>query len=509
MTQSITKPNILFILTDQQRTDTLQAYGSKLCVAPNIDRLAREGVVFERAYCSNPLCMPSRAAMLTGRHSSVNGVRTNGCMPHSGQPLLPELLRGAGYRTAAFGKLHYHPMQKPYANQGLPEGYYPENVETTESAADLTQPYLGFETIKLATGHGEVCRGLHMRHLKSKHPEALAGAGPDAALQVPDRLLHKAQKIETYQTGVPVEHYTTTWITDQVVEYVEQTEEPFFIWCGFPDPHHPFTPPGKYWSMFDPDAMPLPVKKEGEWEDKPPHFHAFGNGSYKGMSTDGFLLGAKDYLEDRRVQLMKAAYCGMIALIDDSIGRILDTLRKRGLSDNTIIIFASDHGELLGDHGFILKGPMHYESLLRVPFIWHGPERFIRSGRRIGGLVSLLDLFPTLVELAGVAIPEGTQGRSLICQLEGTMDRGFERVLVEDDSDALGLRLRTMVTESWRITCYADKPYGEIYDLEKDPSEFVNIWNSIEPNKKIELLCMLLDLIMQSQSGLPPKLSHA
>ena len=157
------KPNFLFIITDQQRADTLGVYGSEVGATPNIDRLASNGVTFNRGYCNNPLCMPSRASILTGRYPSATGVRTNGVIARPDQPLMPELLSQAGYNTAAFGKVHYHPGM-PTDLQKITD-YWPENTDTIASGTDLTRPYLGFQTIALAFGHGDVARGLHSREL--------------------------------------------------------------------------------------------------------------------------------------------------------------------------------------------------------------------------------------------------------------------------------------------------------------------------------------------------------
>jgi len=495
------RPNFLFIITDQQRADTLSAYGSALGATPNLDRMAAEGVVFERGYCNNPLCMPSRASILTGRYPSSTGVRTNGCVARDGLPLLPQLLAEAGYHTGARGKIHYHPAG------GEAQGYWPENRLTAASDADLTRPYLGFESIALACGHGDVAPGLHSRWLQEKHPEIYARRGPQHALAVPDPWLLSADKLDTYKTAIPEEFYPTTWVVDRTGEMIEQIEEPFFAWCGINDPHHPFKPPGRYWDMFRPEDMPLPVRRRGELEDKPPHLRGFYEGDFKGLDSDGFLLGSR-HLTDRQLRLIRAAYYGMVAMIDDGVGRLLSALRARGVEENTVVIFVSDHGELLGDHGLILKGPIHYGGLLRVPIVLRCPK-LIPRGRRVAGLAGLIDLFPTILELAGVPVPEGTQGESLAAQITGRSLRAHDEVHVEDDCDRLGLRLRTLITEQWRCTWYAGKDYGEIYDLKQDPDEFENLWAACPDAVRSELFGRLLDATARNQDWLPPKTSHA
>jgi len=504
------QPNILFIITDQQRVDTVGAYGCGLGATPTVDRMAEQGIRFENAYCNNPLCMPSRASILTGRYPSVNGVRTNGCTAYPDQQLLPELLKSAGYNTAAFGKVHYHPGSSEEA-----DGYWPEHRGSVQSGIDLTQPYLGFDTIRLGLGHSEVLPGLHEQSLAEHHPDILDRSGTKNALTVPDELILNAQKIQTYQSAIPAEHYSTNWVADRTIEYLEQVEGPFFAWCGFGDPHHPFNPPGEYWDRFRPEDMPPPAIREGELEAMPPHFHAFHYGEYAGKDTDGFLLGSDPYLRDGRVGIIRAAYMGMVALIDDAVARILATLEARGLMENTIVFFLSDHGELLGDHDLILKGAFHYQPLINVPLIAYGPS-VLSGGRVVEGPVGLMDLNPTILELAGAAIPEGTQARSMQDQLTGGSDRGFDHALIEHDLDlptgevewSLGLRLRTMVTDRYRITHYAGESYGELFDLEADPNEHENLWDrDVETRKALQM--ELLDRVAQSQSCVPPKISHA
>ncbi len=495
------RPNFLFIITDQQRADTLGTYGGRLGATPNIDCMAAEGVVFERGYCNNPLCMPSRATVLTGRYPSSTGVRTNGCVAWPGQPLLPELLVEAGYHTGAFGKIHYHPAS------GEPQGYWPENRELIASDADLMRPYLGFQAVALACGGGGVPSGLYARQLRERFSEVYAKSGPRHALVAPDPWLREAQKIQTYKTAIPEELYQTTWVVDRTVEFIERTDGPFFAWCGINDPHHPFNPPGRYWDRFKPEDMPLPPRRRGELDDKPPHFRAFYDGRYEGYDTDGYLLGC-EHLTDDRLRLIKAAYYGMVAMIDDNVARILDALRAKGVEENTVVIFVSDHGEFLGDHGFVLKGPMHYEGVLRVPFILRCPA-LVPAGRRVEGLAGLIDLFPTILELAGAPIPDGTQGESLVPQVTGRSSRAHDEVYIENDVDRLGLRLRTIVTERWKCTWYAGEEYGEIYDLENDPDEFVNLWETCPADVKAALTSQLLDAMARNQDRLPPKVSHA
>ena len=502
MSDQAKRPNFLFIITDQQRADTLGAHGSTLGATPHLDRMASEGVTFERGYCNNPLCMPSRASIFTGRCPSSTGVRTNGCIAHEGLPILPMLLKEAGYHTGARGKIHYHPAG------GETDQYWPENRLMAASGADVTRPYLGFDTIALGCGHGDVAPGLHSRWLEQEHPEVYARRGPKGALEAPDPWLLNADKISTYKTAIPEELYPTSWVVDNTVEMLGKIAEPFFAWCGINDPHHPFKPPGRYWDMFKPEDMPLPPRCDGELDTKPPHIRAFYEGDYEGSMSDGFMQGCKN-VTDERLRLIMAAYYGMVAMIDDGVARMLDALRTRGIEQDTVVVFVSDHGELLGDHPPDPQGPdaLRGAPARAVPVALAGPL----PGRAPRGRPGRSDgpCSPRSSNWPGVTVPDGTQGRSLVEPLMGRSARAHEEVYIEDDVDLLGLRLRTLVTERWKCTTYAGEDYGEIYDLENDPNEFENLWDTAPAEVKRDLLGRLLDAVARHQDWLPAKTSHA
>jgi arylsulfatase A-like enzyme len=228
---------------------------------------------------------------------------------------------------------------------------------------------------------------------------------------------------------------------------------------------------------------------------------------YSDLKMDGYYLGDNPYLTDDAIRIIRAAYYGMVSMIDDGMTRILGALQSRGLDERTLVFFLTDHGELLGDHGLILKGPFHYQSSLRVPLLARGPG--LPSGHVVNGPVGLIDLFPTLLELAGASAPDGIQSESLVPQLTGTSSAGRDGVLIEQDVDVMDIRLRSMISDRWRITHYASQPYGELYDLESDPNEFENLWDRGDPKVKNELLAQLLDLMATNDDWLPPKVCHA
>jgi arylsulfatase A-like enzyme len=214
----------------------------------------------------------------------------------------------------------------------------------------------------------------------------------------------------------------------------------------------------------------------------------------------------------------------MVSLIDHHVGRVMDALDELDISDNTVVVFLSDHGDMMGDHGLLNKGPFHFEGLLRVPMIWRWPGRFRPAASP--ALVSLLDVPPTILELAGVAIPEGFTspeapqqppawpGRSLAGLLAGQADAVQDSVVIENDEDYLGLRLRTLVTQTHKITTYTGhrgpEPYGELFDLADDPHELHNLWDSpAHAALRRQLIEQLHHRLTETDIALPRRLGHA
>lgn len=256
--------------------------------------------------------------------------------------------------------------------------------------------------------------------------------------------------------------------------------------------------------------MPLPKRRAGELDDKPPLFRQYSEGLTVGANRhEGAGLDAPGALTDEQLQDIIRYTYGMITLVDDSVGRILQGLADLGLAEDTVVCFAADHGELLGDHGLMCKGPFHYEGLLRVPMIWRWPGRF--AARATDALAGLVDFAPTVLDLAGVPAPADVQGRSLGRLLRGDTEKHREGVLTEFQSSYRPwLNLKTWRTPHWKITYYAGQPYGELYDLRQDPDEFVNLYHS-PPHRPVRdaLLLRLLEELVGSESRTPPVECHA
>ncbi|HRU05989.1 MAG TPA: sulfatase-like hydrolase/transferase, partial [Candidatus Brocadiia bacterium] len=293
---------------------------------------------------------------------------------------------------------------------------------------------------------------------------------------------------------------------------------PFFLWLSIPDPHPPYTAPAPWCDMFRPEDMPAPARREGELDSLPPHYRRLYE---TGVPTAGRIAPTR--IADDARQRAAAMVCGMAAQFDAMAGRVMKRLEELGLGENTVTVFMSDHGQMLGDHWMFSMPPSHLDGSLRVPCIWRFPGRF-PAGRVCSGLASHLDFAPTVLDLAGVAIPEGPTppapeapgqrppwpGRSLRPMLTGEAESVQESVIAENDEDYLGLRLRTLITQDYHITLYAGERYGEMFDLRRDPRQLHNLWD--EPGAlglRNSLLAQLADRFAQTDSVLPRRMGHA
>ena len=248
---------------------------------------------------------------------------------------------------------------------------------------------------------------------------------------------------------------------------------------SFPDPHHPFTPPGRYWSMYRPQDMPLPPSfHHGDRPLARPVSWALAQ---RQSGTSDLAGQAAFAVDEREAREAMALSCGMIAMIDDAVGLVLARLAANGLADNTIVIFTTDHGDFLGDHRLLLKGPAHYQGITRVPFIWAEPGE--RRPRTSDALSGTLDIAATVLDRARIQPYNGIQGSSLLPAVNGQADAAKrDSIVVEDDQQraVLGFRspprMRTLITPRWRMTIARGDPCGELYDLRNDPQEMDNLF---------------------------------
>ena len=451
------KPNVLLITADQLRRDALGAFGNRVVRTPHLDGLATGGVVFDQHFAQNPVCMPSRWTIFTGRYPRCHGVRDNGVIYRDGEATLARVLKENGWRTGAFGKMHLSPQLLTRAH---------ENENWPRDGFGFTETHLTDDSK----------RGEYLADLERRDPSVHRYVLRQGEEKVREDLMSAAERSfqlapQLKENKVPPELHQSSWIADRVIDAIRAAEgKPFCYWCSFVDPHHPFDAPEPYASMYDPSTIPLPVRRENEMRDKPPHFDEMVRGLSPGNEKYELFR-----VTDAGWQALRANYYGMVSLIDASVGRILDALREAGVFDDTIVLFTSDHGELLGDHGLLFKGPFHYDSLIRVPLIARWGDA-IRGGSRIGGITQHTDIVPTLLACCGVPVPRGVQGRSLLPLVAGDEGAGYEHALVEHDCGDWGLRLATLRSRRWRFTWYGGRRPGELYDLAADPDEFQNLW---------------------------------
>ena len=363
------KPNIIWICTDQQRSDSLGCYGNPIVRTPNLDALAAAGTRFNRHITPMQICSPSRATMFTGLYPRNHELITNGMALDPEMPTLTGLLADAGYRTHSVGKQHLQPILAP-DEYNMPDS---RAFWRSDAADDWNGPYYGFQTLDLLIGESDTAAisGHYARWLKANAPGAAALLKVDQAPESPP-----ADLDEIWRSAIPSELHYNSWISDCASKFIKQADadNPFFLFVSYPDPHHPFAPPIEYADRYNPADMPLPRLDPGERERLPEYYETlfptdrgFRELYWAGLPDmeAGSMIDTAGVSDDSMRRAIAHTY-GMIEMIDDGVGRILKTLAQQGQSDNTIVLFTSDHGELLGTHGLLHKGPPSYRQLVEV-----------------------------------------------------------------------------------------------------------------------------------------------
>lgn len=482
------KKNILVFVTDQQRADHVGYAGNPTVKTPNLDKLAESSMIFDSAWVANPLCMPNRSSMITGRMPSAHGCIFNDRSLNWSTNTFVRGFRKAGYETALIGKSHLqHGMSRnsmlPF--RGEPSEFDPhqadwdtiENPELyLESEPEQPGDFYGFSHIELSIDHGASVTGHHLRW-------ALERGGKKEDLIVDqDNLVNGTDRSEhwsqIYRPPYPEELHSTNFVTEQTINYIEQTNakgDPWLVWCSFPDPHHPITPPGKWFDMYKPEDMPLPESRHDTLADAPKHLQMF---SKIHPSQQRNWVAPCGYGNDELLSQAIAGTYGAISFIDEGIGRILNQLDELGVRDDTIVVFTSDHGDMMGDHSLFVKGFMHYRGTLQVPLLIDVPGM---DAGRTPRLASSIDLAPTFLDLCDINAYNGIQGHSLKPVLEDGNTSVREAVLIEDDVPIttstltpIPARTRTIITEQYRYTRNS-KGEEQLFDLSADPDEMNDI----------------------------------
>ncbi|MGC9350292.1 MAG: sulfatase family protein [Anaerolineae bacterium] len=457
-----TRPNILFITTDEQRFDCLGAYGNPVIRTPNLDRIAAEGVRFDRGYVQNPMCMPSRMAMMTSRYCSEHGSNINcvGIPPHEQAHTFMHYLRDAGYTTAAVGKMHMMPKWGPFGFTYL---------DLVEGKSDDNNQYIDYLKAK----------GLNGRQREAKGEEGPFGTRTNPLL---------AEDTIDGFVGRRAKAWLELW----------EGDHPFFLWVSFSNPHFPFDPPEPYDTMYDPADVPAPVWREGEMDHKPTQRQLQQERGYDELTEDEF-------------RQIIAHYYGNVTLVDDQVGELLRVLEEKGLMDNTLIAFTSDHGDHLGDHRLLHKsGVTFYDVSVRVPYLVRYPDLF-PPGLVCEALVEAIDLPVTFLDVAGVDKPPTMQGHSLVGLAQGDIsdwrDDAFSEIDLRINPRMHGPKdpgsrdyVAMICTRRWKYVHFPNLGIGELYDLEEDPDELNNLfYDSAYADKVAEMRLRLLNRFMNNQ----------
>ncbi len=423
--------------------------------------------------------------MITGQYPRHHRLAMNGMALPDDVPVVTDTLAAAGYRTHGVGKQHLQPLLAPE------EFHMPDSRAfwTLPESTDWNGPYYGYQTVDLLLGESDTAQiaGHYATWLHENHPESKSLLQPSKASESPP-----ADLDEIWRSAMPVEYHYNTWITDRAVSFLEQAStesEPFFLFVSYPDPHHPFDPPATYADRYDQAAMPVPRPSEEERHHQLPYY---GELYPKGQGFRELYWMARTDLEagsmittnsigDDSLQLATAFTHAMIEMIDDQVGRLLQTINRIGISDTTIVMFTSDHGELLGDHGLLHKGPPPYRQLTEISFLMQGPG--IPSQTNIDHMTSHIDLAPTILDLAGISERNHNfDGISMIPLLtkQSTSLREYDFGEYHPTSRP-DVYNQTVRTDEWRLTLYPNTPeWGELFHLAEDPSEQINLYGECD-----------------------------
>jgi arylsulfatase A-like enzyme len=437
--------NLLLITNDQQRADCVGVAGNPIIRTPNMDRLARQGVMFQNNYVQCPQCVPSRSALHTGRYPHVNRTPGNQYRLPDTEETLASILNRYGYMTAAIG-------DEPFAPTNAMGGF---------------------------------------QRLYSSDPDYrafLSKSGWDSKAAEHRERLKKG--FQAHPAPWPEEMDETAFFAGRAVDFIrEYRDRPFFLHVNFRRPHHPFDPPPPFDRMYAGASFPASHRREGEMDGKPPlHRQSLEN-------TGGFDLRTMSAIDLERI---KSYYYGMISLNDKYIGRILETFAAEALSEQTVVVLTADHGEMLGDHGLLFKGGYFYEEVVRTPLILRAPGK-LPADRRIGGMTEAIDIMPTVLELLGIRPSGRVQGRSLLPLIEG---KGSGRPEVHSEFPMT----KMIRTADWKLVHYVRANHGELYNLREDPHELYNLYDDPAYAKaRGEMKSLLADWLIESEDpALPP-----
>jgi len=478
------RPNLLFIYTDEQAINTLAAYGNNQIHMPNLNRLAEQSTVFDQTYVTQSVCTPSRSTLLSGLYPHTNGCTENNIPLQSEIACLPEMVVEGEYATGHFGK--WHLGDELFAQHGFDEW------------VSIEEAYNSYFT---------------------------EGQDKEAVSSYHDFLIENGLKPENgsrFSRGeaarLPEEFGKPAFLAKESSRFLcEHKDEPFILYVNFLEPHMPFFGPRD--DQYDPENIPLPTNFDAELDDSQPLKARVFAHAYRQWGHSGLPLRTLE-----NWQRLIANYWGLCSLIDTHIGTILDTLEECGLTGNTIVVFTSDHGDMMGSHRLLAKCVM-FEEAVRVPLMIRLPGQ--KQGKRVKGPISQIDIVPTLLDFLDQPIPEHLQGESLRRLLEEDNASSERNVIIEwngynsgivgekkgnfqvqsrlegvvssdELEEAITDPVRTVISpDGWKLN-YSPRGEHELYNLSRDPGETENVFGWKE-NRSIE--DALAELILKWQKG--------
>jgi len=436
------KPNILLITVDQMRADCLSSAGHPVVRTPNLDGLAESGVMFRNAYSATPTCVPARAAIMTGMSQRSHGrVGYEDRVPWQYEHMLAGELANAGYHTQCVGKMHVYPTRNlcGFHNVVLHDGYMHYNRD---------------RKVQSAAGHFDECDD-YLHWLRDQ-----AGSHHD----IMDMALDCNASTVTLPWHLPERLHPTNWAVTQSIDFLRRRDpsKPFFLWTSFVRPHPPFDPPQAYLDMYIHQTLPDPPV--GDWVNE----FAAEAGSASPIT------GLKKLRADE-LQRARAGYYALITHLDYQIGRLINALNEYGELNNTVIVFTSDHGEMMGDHHYYRKA-LAYEGSAKVPFIISdrtGKLGF-KAGSTVSEVIEMRDIMPTLLDAAGAAIPDCVDGQSVIPLCNVSEERSWRTYL--HGEHAYGALSHHYITDGhWKYIWYSQTGTEQLFHLDEDPQELRNL----------------------------------
>lgn len=438
--------NILFITTDQQRRDSLPCYGQDFMITPALDKLATEGMVFDRAYSLSPICQPARASLITGQYPHVNGVCQNFQWISPETPTIAELFNEAGWKTAAIGKMHFYPWDNP------------ESFQDRIIAEDKRHVFLNDDWTKF----------LHEQGYERDHPH---------------RVKEYDQTGASFTSPLPEEMHIDSFIGSEAVKWLKSSpRKPFFCWVSFNSPHDPYDPPEPLSSLYDDILLPEPIGSFDDLKDKPDYLKK----NLSQWSNNPLFMAKLENLPKEKFMEWRKKYYATISLIDKQIENILKTLDEQNLTDETLIVFSSDHGDLLGDHGLPFKNNF-FEGSLGVPLIIRGPG--VTPGTRNKTPVNWADLFSSFLSAADIRVPDHSQGLDITAVFSNPE-------LIMTDISYSELNDKAMIMKDQYKLIYGADGRGELYNLKEDPHEQMNLFDNISYS---EICRNLINRMLQIQ----------